>query len=101
VSGRDVKKMNYYDSIAQIYDQTRWLTEPVAEEVADFILELVAATPETSFLEPGVGTGLNVLPFVRHGYSVTGIDISQEMLDQFRQKFNGTPPNLNLIHADA
>ncbi|MEI2581646.1 hypothetical protein [Scytonema sp. PRP1] len=48
MSGRDVKKMNYYDSIAQMYDQTRWLTEPVAEEVADFILELVAATPETS-----------------------------------------------------
>lgn len=93
--------MNYYDNIAQIYDQTRWLTEPVAEEVADFILELVAATPETSFLEPGVGTGLNVLPFVRRGYSVTGIDISQEMLAQFRQKFSETPPNLNLIHADA
>lgn len=32
---------------------------------------------------------------------MTGIDISQEMLAQFRQKFNGTPPNLNLIHADA
>ncbi|WP_017317943.1 class I SAM-dependent methyltransferase [Mastigocladopsis repens] len=93
--------MNYYDKIAQIYDQTRWLTEPVAEEVADFILELVCAIPETSFLEPGVGTGLNVLPFVRRGYSVTGIDISEEMLEQFRQKFNEIPPNLKLIHTDA
>ncbi len=94
-------QINYYDNIAQIYDQTRWLTESVAEEVADFILKLVCATPETSFLEPGVGTGLNVLPFVKRGYSVTGIDISEEMLDQFRQKFNETPPNLKLIHADA
>ena len=74
-------KPNYYDNIAEIYDQTRWLTESVASEVADFILELVDATPETSFLEPGVGTGLNVLPLVRRGYSVTGIDVSQEMLD--------------------
>lgn len=94
-------KPNYYDNIAQIYDQTRWLTESVAEEVADFILELVDATPETSFLKPGVGTGLNVLPLVRRGYCVTGIDVSQEMLDQFRQKLHKIPQNLKLIHADA
>ena len=76
-------KRTYYDNIAHIYDQTRWLQTSVAEEVADFILELVDATPETSFLEPGVGTGLNVLPFVKRGYSVTGIDVSQPMIDQF------------------
>ncbi|GAP99993.1 class I SAM-dependent methyltransferase [Leptolyngbya sp. NIES-2104] len=94
-------KRNYYDMIADIYDQTRWLTESVAEEVADFIIELVSASPETSFLETGVGTGLNVLPFVRRGYSVTGIDVSQEMLDQLRQKLPEVPRNLSLIHADA
>lgn len=96
-----MKKSNYYDYIAQIYDQTRWLTESVAEEVADFILKLTCVTPETSFLEPGVGTGLNVIPLVKWGYSVTGIDASQEMLDQFRQKLNVTPSNLKLIHGDA
>jgi ubiquinone/menaquinone biosynthesis C-methylase UbiE len=96
-----MKKRNYYDTIANIYDQTRWLTESVAEEVADFIVELVNASPETSFLEPGVGTGLNVLPLVRRGYAVTGIDVSQEMLDQFRQKLHEVPQNLTLIHADA
>lgn len=80
------KPNNYYDTIAHLYDQTRWLTESVAEEVADFILKLVDAKPETSFLEPVVGTGLNVLPFVKRGYSVTGIDVSPEMLDQFRKK---------------
>lgn len=94
-------KRNYYDNIAEIYDQTRWLTESVASEVADFILELVDATPETSFLEPGVGTGLNVLPLVRRGYSVTGIDVSQEMLDQFSRKLREIPQNLKLLHADA
>lgn len=94
-------KCNYYDIIADIYDRTRWLTESVAEEVADFIVELVNASPETSFLEPGVGTGLNVLPLLRRGYAVTGIDVSQEMLDQFRQKLHEYPQNLTLIHADA
>jgi ubiquinone/menaquinone biosynthesis C-methylase UbiE len=94
-------KRNYYDNIAPIYDQTRWMTELVAEEVADFILALVKATPETSFLEPGVGTGLNVLPLVKRGYSVTGIDVSEEMLDQLRQKLNTIPQNLTLLCADA
>ncbi|MBW4623169.1 MAG: class I SAM-dependent methyltransferase [Cyanosarcina radialis HA8281-LM2] len=93
--------MNYYDRIAPIYDRTRWLTASVAEEVADFIVKLVGATPATSFLEPGVGTGLNVLPLVKRGYSVTGIDVSGEMLDRFRQKFDEVPANLHLIQADA
>ncbi|MBD2343162.1 class I SAM-dependent methyltransferase [Anabaena subtropica] len=94
-------KSTYYDNIAHLYDQTRWLTESVAQEVADFILELVDATPETSFLEPGIGTGLNVLPFIRRGYPVTGIDVSEAMLDQLRKKLDKIPQNLNLIHADA
>ncbi|MEM9483460.1 MAG: class I SAM-dependent methyltransferase [Cyanobacteria bacterium P01_F01_bin.116] len=94
-------KTNYYNSIASIYDQTRWMTESVAEEVADVILKLVNATPNTSFLEPGVGTGLNVLPLVKLGYSVTGIDISPEMLDQFREKLQQIPKNLTLVQADA
>jgi ubiquinone/menaquinone biosynthesis C-methylase UbiE len=94
-------KSTYYDKIAHIYDQTRWLTEPIAEEVADFIIQLVNATPETSFLEPGIGTGLNVLPLVRRGYSVTGIDASQAMLEQLRRKLPKIPANFQLIHADA
>lgn len=84
-----------------IYDQTRWLTNAIAEEVADFILKLVAATPETSFLEPGVGTGLNVFPLVKRGYSVTGVDISAKMLAQLRQKLPSIPTNLTLIHGDT
>lgn len=96
-----MSQFNYYDNIAAIYDQTRWMSESVAEEVADYILALVNANPDTSFLEPGVGTGLNVLPLVKRGYSVTGIDISQEMLNQFRNKLKGNPENLTLIQADA
>ncbi|MCF4970440.1 class I SAM-dependent methyltransferase [Nostoc sp. CMAA1605] len=94
-------KSTYYDNIAHLYDQTRWLTESIAEEVVDFIIRLVNATPETSFLELGIGTGLNVIPLVKRGYSVTGIDASQAMLEQLKQKLHTIPPNLQLIHADA
>ena len=96
-----MSKFNYYDKIAPIYDQTRWMTPAVADNVATVILKLVKATPTTSFLEPGVGTGLNVLPLVERGYSVVGIDISSQMLDQFRKKLIGSPQNLTLINTDA
>jgi ubiquinone/menaquinone biosynthesis C-methylase UbiE len=93
--------LNYYDNIAPIYDETRWMSEAVAEKVADVMLEVVDANPSTSFLEPGVGTGLNVFPLVNRGYSVTGIDVSSNMLNQFRHKFNGFPKNLTLLRMDA
>ncbi len=96
-----MKQDNYYNKIASLYGHTRWLTEGVAEEVTNFIEDLVGAAPNTSFLEPGVGTGLNIIPLVKRGYSVTGIDISQEMLDCFGQKLGIVPSNLQLIHADA
>jgi len=51
-------------------------------------------TPETKFLEPGIGTGRTAL----WGYSYTGVDISQEMMDQLRHKL---PDNLTLLQADA
>ena len=47
-----MSQSNYYDRIASMYDQTRWMTDGVAEEIADFIVELVGATADTSFLEP-------------------------------------------------
>ncbi|WP_190316014.1 hypothetical protein [Pseudanabaena sp. UWO310] len=55
-------KFNYYDRIAQNYDQMLWLTESVTTEIADFMVNLVESNPDTSFLEVGVGTGVNVLP---------------------------------------
>jgi len=93
--------LNYYDTIAPIYDETRWMSEAVAEKVADVMLEVVEANPSTSFLEPGVGTGINVFPLIKRGYLVTGIDVSQNMLNQFRQKFTRIPKNLTLLCMDA
>lgn len=93
--------MNYYDNIAAIYDEIRWMSEAVADKVADVMLEVVDAKPNTSFLEPGVGTGLNAFPLVKRGYSVTGVDVSKNILTQFQQKFNTFPKNLTLLQMDA
>jgi len=92
---------NYYNLIAQIYDATRALPPLISEQVTDYILRIVNATPETKFLEPGIGTGLNAIPIVKKGYSYTGVDISKEMMEEICHKLQGIPDNLRLIKTDA
>jgi ubiquinone/menaquinone biosynthesis C-methylase UbiE len=92
---------SYYDHIATFYDTTRSLPPAISQQVTDVILQRVAATPETRFLEVGIGTGIVALPFVQRGYAYTGIDISSEMMAQIPPKFSKPPANLTLIQADA
>ncbi|MCG8365395.1 MAG: class I SAM-dependent methyltransferase [Pseudanabaenales cyanobacterium] len=92
---------NYYDWIADRYDVTRPLPTSISEQVADCILNLVKATPETTFLEPGIGTGRTSFPIIKRGYPFTGIDISPPMMAQLRQKLQGIPNRLTLIQTDA
>lgn len=92
---------NYYDWIADIYDNTRALPPKISEQVTEYILRLVEATPKTKFLEPGIGTGLVALPIIQKGYSYTGVDVSKEMMDQLRLKLQNVPHNLTLIQANT
>ena len=93
--------IHYYGQIANIYDATRAMPPEIDEQVTEHILNLVSATPETKFLEPGIGTGLNALPIIQRGYSYTGVDISKNMIDELRRKLQNIPNNLTLIQADA
>lgn len=92
---------NYYGKIAHLYDDTRPLLPEVSAKICNCILELVKATPETKFLEPGIGTGRIGFPIIKQGYSYTGIDISEAMMNQLRGKFSEMPENLTLIQGDA
>ncbi len=92
---------NYYNRIAHLYDATRPLPESISEQIADRLLQIVAATSETRFLEPGIGTGRTGLPIINRGYSYTGIDISLEMMAELKRKFSSMPENLTLIQGDA
>ena len=48
----------------------------------------------TRILDVGIGTGRGSLPLARDGYSVTGVDASQAMLDQCRREAGTTPIEL-------
>ena len=55
---------NYYNRIAHLYDATRPLPETISEQIGDRLLQIVAATTATRFLEPGIGTGRTGLPMI-------------------------------------
>ena len=90
-----------FDRVSDIYDSTRGLPPDVSEQVTSCILNVVSATPHTKFFEPGAGTGRIALPIVRRGYSYTGVDISEKMLDELRRKLQGVSEQVTLVNADA
>jgi ubiquinone/menaquinone biosynthesis C-methylase UbiE len=88
-----------FDRVAGIYDATRGLPEDVSDRVADTIVAATNATPNTQFLELGVGTGRIARPLIERGYPYIGVDISSQMIEHLREKV-GDPPNLTLIQGD-
>ena len=90
-----------FDRAADYYDSTRTLAPEVSERLTAEILRLGRATPETTFFEPGIGTGRVALPIVEQGYAYTGVDISEAMMAKLRQKLEGKAHRLTLIQADA
>ncbi|HEY9880494.1 MAG TPA: class I SAM-dependent methyltransferase [Leptolyngbyaceae cyanobacterium] len=90
-----------FDRVADLYDNTRSLPPEIAQAVTDCILWLSRATPETSFFEPGIGTGRIALPLVEQGYAYTGIDVSDAMMDKLWEKLKDRSHRLTLLNADA
>lgn len=88
-----------YDQIARFYDLTH------ASLTADlpFVLQLASETG-SPILELGCGSGRLLLPLARAGHSVTGVDLSQVMLERARvrvaQEVSAVQQRITLHQAD-
>jgi len=70
-----------FDRAAPFYDATRGFPEGVEEEIAQFIATTSTLDPSLSeLLEIGVGTGRMAIPLLPYAKSITGVDISPNML---------------------
>ena len=69
---------NFFDQIADIYDETRGIPEPHFSKLIDKMEEYL--TKYEPILDFGVGTGRFSRPLQSHGYDTVGIDISREMV---------------------
>lgn len=75
-----------FDPVAHIYDATRGYPAKVAQGIAQAIETTAAATPATSFLEVGIGTGRIAFPLASLGHIYSGVDISEKMVEQLETK---------------
>jgi ubiquinone/menaquinone biosynthesis C-methylase UbiE len=74
-----------FDDLASQFDDQRGLPAAALREWAAAI-DLVAAGRALEIVEPGIGTGRVTLPLAVSGHRVTGIDVSEAMLEACRHK---------------
>jgi SAM-dependent methyltransferase len=87
-----------FDRAAEIYDQTRAISEPAMRRTLEQLV--VELGGRGRVLEVGVGTGLLALPLHRIGLKVAGVDLSAPMLRKLLEKEGGVMP-FPLARADA
>ena len=77
-----------YTPVAAHYDKTRNMPEALLDECFTRIIDLAGLDRSGEILDAGCGTGQLSIPLLKAGFSVTGIDVSQAMLDIARSKTN-------------
>ncbi len=79
-----------YGQIADTYDASRPLHEDILERWMTLVSERIGPRKSVELLDLGCGTGRFSIPMAaRLGYSVTGADNSDEMLEKARNKEGG------------
>jgi len=73
-----------FDSVSEIYDETRKLPEDVGRRLIQTLGEELRSS--RSILDAGVGTGRFANPLQDLGFKVVGIDISRKMLCKAQEK---------------
>ena len=92
-----------FDRAADIYDQTRGFPQDVGAQIAKALVDLLKLSSSDRALEIGIGTGRIAQPLIEilgNGHHLTGIDLSRNMMDRLRAKFDSARPP-DLIQGDA
>jgi len=89
----------FFDAHAPIYEENVFTKNTLAE--VDFLLEELSLPPGAALLDVGCGTGRHSIELARRGYSVTGLDLSSEMLARAAQAAKSAGVRVKLIQADA
>lgn len=89
----------FFDGHAPVYMDNPF-TKNALQEV-DFIIEELGLTPGSRILDMGCGTGRHAVELARHGYKVTGVDISSRMLAEAEKAARKANVKVVWIHADA
>lgn len=90
---------DFFNKHAPVYDENVF-TKNTSQEV-DFLLEELALEPGVAILDVGCGTGRHAVELTRRGFAVTGVDLSEGMLEKAAKAAETAGVQVKLVHADA
>jgi SAM-dependent methyltransferase len=94
-------RMNVFNAYADFYDSL--YEDKNYHEECNFvksIFEMYSEKKVSSILDIGCGTGSHALPFADMGYAVTGVDISENMLEIARKKASDQKKPIKFVQQD-
>jgi len=96
-------KKQWYESLFQDYGQTydsESFTQGTAGE-CDFIENELDFNKSAKILDVGCGTGRHSIELAKRGYNITGIDLSESMLQKAKDKAKADNLNIKFFKYDA
>jgi len=91
--------MMFFEQHASEYMENSFVANTDYE--VNFIEEELKLSPGDAILDVGCGTGRHSLELARRGYQVTGIDLSERMLEEGRKIARAENLEVEFIQADA
>jgi len=87
-----------FSRVADLYDETRQLPSEVLHRLYDRLEAAGIVSPNHEVLDAGCGTGQLSLPLIERGVRITGVDVSEAMLENARSKI---PAGLHASYVAA
>ncbi|MDX9848390.1 MAG: class I SAM-dependent methyltransferase [Tenuifilaceae bacterium] len=88
-----------FENYGEKYDNECFAQGTLGE--CDFIEQEINHTKALAIIDIGCGTGRHAIELAKRGYSVTGIDLSQSLLQKAREKAKHNGVNVDFQHHDA
>jgi len=95
----DNEWLGFFNAHADKYDNEVF-TRDTEREVA-FLVELLDLPPGSRILDVGCGTGRHSVALAKHGYAMTGVDLSDGMLAKAAERAHGAGVTVEWVQADA